>query len=385
MTHNSSHSGMLMNTQMLEWETTALVEAPRLDGSTRTPTPLQRMSALALRVRGEFVEMPGLRLTAVQAARLFGVALDAARSVLEELRRASVLNCSDRGTYALATATANVGAAMSARTDIYARPDIYDMEYEGAENDDAQFFARLLARTQPRRALELACGSGRVAFTLAAALRTTEIVGVDSSSEMLGKASTARAAAESSVRERVSFVQGDMRDWQGTDDLFDAIVIASCSVSHLLTLEDRRRAWATAFRLLRPGGIFIVDVRVPDLATLAEAQRLRPRAFVDLDVDATRKTSSEDARLLRYTATTYQPHLQRADVRLLYDRFDQRTLSERLVADFASHVYFPSELELLFLSSGFEIAQQYGDYRFVSVDRTSPYLVTVARRPARAA
>jgi hypothetical protein len=37
----------------------------------------------------------------------------------------------------------------------------------------------------------------------------------------------------------------------------------------------------------------------------------------------------------------------------------------------------------LFLSAGFEIAQQYGDYRFVRVDRTSPYVVTVARRPRR--
>jgi hypothetical protein len=66
------------------------------------------------------------------------------------------------------------------------------------------------------------------------------------------------------------------------------------------------------------------------------------------------------------SATTYEPHLQRADVRLLYDRFDQRAL-----------------LELLFLSAGFEIAHQYGDYRFVPFDRMSHYVVTVARRPRR--
>jgi hypothetical protein len=105
--------------------------------------------------------------------------------------------------------------------------------------------------------------------------------------------------------------------------------------------------------------------------------RVRPRRV------ATRRTAGEDVRLLRCTATAYEPHLQRADVRLLYDRFDERTLAERLVTDFASHVYFPAELELLFLSAGFEIAQQYGDYRFVRVDRTSPYIVTVARRPRR--
>jgi hypothetical protein len=79
----------------------------------------------------------------------------------------------------------------------------------------------------------------------------------------------------------------------------------------------------------------------------------------------------------------HEPHLQRAEVRLIYDRFDQRVLAERLVADFASHVYFPAELELLFVSAGFEIEQQYTDYRLAPRDRTSEYVVTVASRPRR--
>jgi hypothetical protein len=104
---------------------------------------------------------------------------------------------------------------------------------------------------------------------------------------------------------------------------------------------------------------------------------------VDLDIDAMRRTAGDEERLLRCTATTYEPHLQRADVRLIYDRFDQGALAERLVTDFASHVYFPAELELLFVSAGFNVAEQYGDYRFVRVDRSSSYMVTVARRPRR--
>jgi len=274
---------------------------------------------------------------------------------------------------------------MSTRSDIYGRPDLYDMEYAGASNQDARFFARLVTRVRPRRVLELACGSGRVTFTLASALPRTEIVGVDSSIEMLGQAAAARDVAESSVRKRVSFVKGDMRDWPGSGDAFDVVIIPCCSVSHLLMLDDRRRTWATAFRLLRPGGLFILDVRVPDLATLAESQRTRPRAFVDLDIDAIRRNLGEEARLLRCAATTYEPHLQRADVRLIYDRFDQRALAERLITDFASHVYFPAELELLFVWAGFKIAHQYGDYRFVPCDRMSQYLVTVARRPRHSA
>ena len=45
--------------------------------------------------------MPGLRLTVRQAARLFGMAPDAADAVLHELRRASVLACSLDGAFAL--------------------------------------------------------------------------------------------------------------------------------------------------------------------------------------------------------------------------------------------------------------------------------------------
>ena len=79
-----------------------LIAASLSMGSTRPCASVEDLTALALRVRGEYVEMPGLRLTVPQAARLFGLDSDVARAVLEELRCASVLMCSHRGTYALA-------------------------------------------------------------------------------------------------------------------------------------------------------------------------------------------------------------------------------------------------------------------------------------------
>lgn len=59
------------------------------------------MAALTLRFHGEYREMPGLRLTPPQAARLFGVEADVAVAVLDELRRTSVLELSADGSYAL--------------------------------------------------------------------------------------------------------------------------------------------------------------------------------------------------------------------------------------------------------------------------------------------
>ena len=266
-------------------------------------------------------------------------------------------------------------------SEIYERPDVYELEYAESDEEDVRFFTRVLARIRPARVLELACGSGRITYALAAVLRAVEVIGVDSSRDMLARAEELRAASGAAVPSRVTFLEGDMRSWAGDGALFDAVVIPCCSVSHLLTLDDRRQTWATAFRLLRPGGRFIVDVRAPDLATLAESQRVKPRAFVDLDIDATRQSPGEDARLLRCTATTYEPHLQRANVRLVYDKFDARELTERFVTDFHNHIYFPAELELLFIASGFTIEQQFGDYAFGAFGRTSPFLITVARKP----
>ena len=68
---------------------------------TSAPVPDETIPALALRVRGEYREMPGLRLTVRQAARLFDVAPEVAHAVLDDLLRASVLRRSDGGTYSL--------------------------------------------------------------------------------------------------------------------------------------------------------------------------------------------------------------------------------------------------------------------------------------------
>jgi hypothetical protein len=63
--------------------------------------PSEVMTALLVRVQGEYKEMPGLRLTVRQAARLFGLPPDVAEAVLDQLRRAAVLARSTDGAYSL--------------------------------------------------------------------------------------------------------------------------------------------------------------------------------------------------------------------------------------------------------------------------------------------
>jgi len=73
--------------------------SPTSEESNDQTSASSDMSPLALRVQGEYREMPGLRLTVRQAARLFSVAPDVAGAVLNELRGASILSCSDEGAF----------------------------------------------------------------------------------------------------------------------------------------------------------------------------------------------------------------------------------------------------------------------------------------------
>lgn len=52
-----------------------------------------------LRARGEYLEMPGLRLTPAQAQRLWGVDAPAARSVIEALLDAKFLRQAPDGAF----------------------------------------------------------------------------------------------------------------------------------------------------------------------------------------------------------------------------------------------------------------------------------------------
>ena len=57
-------------------------------------------TAILTRIRGEYLEMPGLRLTLEQAQRLFGVEREVCKQVLDVLVDANVLCVRADGVYA---------------------------------------------------------------------------------------------------------------------------------------------------------------------------------------------------------------------------------------------------------------------------------------------
>jgi hypothetical protein len=68
---------------------TTLAESKNDDGATR----------LLHRIRSEYLEMPGLRLTPAQAARLWGMDAERSRQLLESLAKGGFLFRNGQGAY----------------------------------------------------------------------------------------------------------------------------------------------------------------------------------------------------------------------------------------------------------------------------------------------
>jgi SAM-dependent methyltransferase len=121
----------------------------------------------------------------------------------------------------------------------------------------------------PHRALDLACGTGAVALTLAGAGIPT--VGLDRSRAMLR---LARAKVRAAAR-ACAFVRADLRAF-GFARPFDLITCAYDSLNYLLTPHDLRTAFAQVRAALASGGLFVCDL------TTARAYAPAPTEGFDL-------------------------------------------------------------------------------------------------------
>lgn len=115
-------------------------------------------------------------------------------------------------------------------------------------------------RCRPQRVLDLATGSGDVAFALADNLPPeVEIVGMDFCQPMLDEAEKKQSAASARWR-RVQFRQGDGMALPLADATFDAVTISF----GLRNMADRIRSLKEMHRVLRPGGrVFVLEFSQP--------------------------------------------------------------------------------------------------------------------------
>ncbi|HEY0247618.1 MAG TPA: methyltransferase domain-containing protein [Gryllotalpicola sp.] len=137
----------------------------------------------------------------------------------------------------------------------------------------ADLVARITARS-PRRVVDLGCGTGALTATLAARWPEAEVVGVDSSPEMLAAAARGADAAPN-----LSFVRGDIAEWMPAEG--DDVVISNAA---LQWVPEHRPLLARWFAGLGSGAQLAVQMPAnaasPSqtlLRELADSPRWAPR------------------------------------------------------------------------------------------------------------
>lgn len=129
-----------------------------------------------------------------------------------------------------------------------------------------------IAPQRGQRILDVATGTGMVAFALAACA-DCEVVGLDQSSEMLSRAQ-ARLAATPSLGSRIRFLQGQAEELPFEDRHFDALTF-----TYLLRyVDDPVATMRELVRVVKPGGrIGMLEFAVPSNPILRALWRAHTR------------------------------------------------------------------------------------------------------------
>lgn len=115
-------------------------------------------------------------------------------------------------------------------------------------------------KANPATILDLATGSGDVAFALSRGLpQTTLITGMDFCEPMLVEARKKQTAAHGSMG-NIAFRQGDGLALPDPDQTYDAVTISF----GLRNMADRHRSLTEMHRVLRPGGrLYVLEFSQP--------------------------------------------------------------------------------------------------------------------------
>jgi SAM-dependent methyltransferase len=246
----------------------------------------------------------------------------------------------------------------------YYDPEHYDATAQGVPGD-VEFYLGLAleAHAAGQPVLELACGTGRVALPIAQA--GVQLVGLDRSPAMLG-----RAREKAAGLENARWVEGDMRDFD-LPERFGLVYIPVRSFQHLLAVEDQLACLSCVRRHLAPGGRFALTVFNPDLIRIANALSSN-RGNAQLVVHKPERAQWESVR--------YDPAAQELDCSFIDERLDEAgVVASRVYRGLKLRYFYRYEMEHLLSRAGFAVEALYGDHFRAAFSGTSLEMVFVAR------
>lgn len=236
-------------------------------------------------------------------------------------------------------------------TDFYRDPVYYDHEFRNRRADVAWYVDQYLDTDGP--VLELAVGSGRIA--LKAAREGAEVYGIDLSQTMLERAAERRARLPKAKRGNLELARADMRAF-AFGRRFSLVSCPFNAFMHLYTRQDAERCLASVAAALAPGGLFVLDVLMPDLDYF---QRSPYKRFEGVTFKhpryGTPYTYSEQS--------AWDPVSQINQMWFHYDKAEPDGPGpEHYVVQLSHRYYYPQELQALLHYAGFEVLYALGDF-----------------------
>jgi ubiquinone/menaquinone biosynthesis C-methylase UbiE len=227
-------------------------------------------------------------------------------------------------------------------------------------------FWRRLAGTAGGAVLEIGCGTGRIAIPLARG--GVSLVGIDRSAPMLARASRRLRALGSTARRRLTLVRADMRALPFSAHHFSAVIAPYGVLQSLVRERDLIATLASVAQVIRPGGLFGLDL-VPDVPKWQEYRnrvRMRGRAPGGARVTLIESVRQDRARRL---TTFEQTYVRRKDRRTDEHRF---TLTFRTIS-------VPAMIRRL-EAAGFAVDHLLGDYQGRPWDRRADVWIILAKK-----
>ncbi len=226
----------------------------------------------------------------------------------------------------------------------------------------ADFLEKIFRRekTAPELILDLACGTGSVTKLLAE--RGYDVIGADSSPDMLMQA----ANKCSSLPVMPTFIRQSMTDL----DLYgtvDAVVSFLDSVNYLTDPRDLDRAFGRVSLFLNPGGLFVFD-----LNTACKLSSIAGNSFV-------RETG--DVFCVWQAAWEEKTRLAAFYLDLFEKKKDGRYLRES--EDHRERAYSVGEIRDVLEKNGMELRRVYGNLKFRAPKPEEERIFFVAKKKAR--
>lgn len=259
----------------------------------------------------------------------------------------------------------------------YERVNDYDLEYQSQSEQDIPFWCELVMRYTPQRVLELACGSGRIGLELLHSPGNFQLEGLDISPEMLNAYRRKLEREPEAIQQRITLHEGDMCDYQlAHKGQFDLILLPFNSISHLYEIEQQLDAFRNTYEHLAAGGSFVVDIFLPDIDYLSDALNRPSHVYLEDEIVA----SDDEFTMLLYSSRKYDPIEQLQHIVWTHEKFFETGESERYLTKLDMHVFFPRELQLLFLATGFSIEAIYGSYNWKPYGKGTRQIVVGRKR-----